>query len=76
MIGAVELDFPVTPVQVIYWLNDYELTWSFPLVAGQSMLGIYNLQTKEVTMTGIVNPIAVSGRWVLVQGIDKVYVYE
>ena len=60
---------------VVSWLSAEEITWPFPLVTGQSMLGIYNLQAQAVTMTGIVMPGVVSWPWVLVTGADEVYVY-
>ncbi len=70
-----ELDLSPAWEGVVSWLSAEEITWPFPLVTGQSMLGIYNLQAQAVTMTGIVMPGVVSWPWVLVTGADEVYVY-
>lgn len=77
-VKELELEFGLSsmPLPLISWLNQDELSWPFPLATGQHMLGKYNLRTGEVTMTGIVLPQEVSGRRVLAQGVDGVYVYE
>ena len=71
------LDLPESGYNTVSWLNDDEFTWEFPIGVGQRMLGIYNLKTGKTTMTGIANPVNVSGNRVLVNsGFGEIYIFE
>lgn len=70
-----ELDLPALGSPVIAWLSKDEFTWEF-FMAGQTMLGVYNLKTGAVAMTGIVNPIDVVGNLVLARGSNNLYLYD
>ena len=61
------------PPQLLSWRNKDQLYISCPLDNNQSMLGIYNLSTGEINMTGIINPASVAGSRVLVITADIKY---
>ena len=58
------------------WRNGDELYINYPLGRAVQMLAIYNLKTREITQTGIVNPQEVAGNRVLLFSGDTARIYD